>query len=68
LVYYAETAYITEAIAREKEIKGWVRNKKLEMIEEFNPSWEDLGAEWFTHPLDEAGLGDEGRDSSLRSE
>ena len=30
------------AIAREKEIKGWLRSKKVELIERENPAWEDL--------------------------
>jgi putative endonuclease len=35
------------AIAREKEIKGWRRSKKVTLIEGSNPSWEYLAAEWF---------------------
>ncbi|MGI8475326.1 MAG: GIY-YIG nuclease family protein [Thermomicrobiales bacterium] len=34
------------AIAREKQIKGWIRAKKLALIEEANPGWADLSAEW----------------------
>jgi putative endonuclease len=33
------------AIAREKQIKSWRREKKVELIEEANPTWEDLAAE-----------------------
>src|SRR5690242_4417892 len=68
LVYDAETDNVTEAISKEKELKGWLRIKRLALIEEFNPAWEDLSAEWFTDSVDEAGFRDEGRDSSLRSE
>jgi putative endonuclease len=47
LVYYAETNDIREAIAREKQIKGWLRKKKKALIEEINPTWEDLSASWY---------------------
>lgn len=68
LVYLAETDDVTQAIAREKEIKGWLRTKKLALIDEMNPNWEDLSAEWFTELATNPGLADVGRDSSLRSE
>lgn len=34
------------AIAREKRIKGWVRAKKVALIEAANPQWRDLSEEW----------------------
>jgi putative endonuclease len=37
LIYYEEHQYINNAIAREKEIKGWRREKKLQLIAEMNP-------------------------------
>lgn len=41
---YAEVADSAEAaFARERQIKGWTRNKKVELIEPVNPHWEDLG-------------------------
>ena len=46
LVYYETTPDIRAAIAREKEIKGWVRCKKVALIEAVNPTWEDLSARW----------------------
>jgi len=46
LVYYEEYQYIADAIAREKEIKGWVRKKKVALIEAENPTWADLAADW----------------------
>ena len=46
LVYYEEFSDIKEAIAREKQIKGWVRRKKIDLIESINPTWDDLSAEW----------------------
>ncbi len=35
---------IRAAIAREKQIKGWLRAKKIALIESVNPHWKDLGA------------------------
>jgi putative endonuclease len=46
LVYYAETNDIREAITREKQIKGWIRAKKVALIEETNPGWLDLSESW----------------------
>ena len=42
LVYYEETQDIKGAILREKQIKGYVRSKKIKLIESRNPNWEDL--------------------------
>jgi putative endonuclease len=42
LVYYEETSDIHAAIAREKQIKGWLREKKINLIESMNPNWVDL--------------------------
>ncbi len=47
LVYYESFASVHEAIAREKQIKGWLRVKKIELIDSMNPDWEDLSAGWF---------------------
>ncbi len=46
LVYYEVTRDIRSAIAREKQIKGWLRAKKVSLIESVNPRWEDLSADW----------------------
>ena len=42
LVYYEKFTWVQQAIAREKEIKGWNRNKKEQLIRTINPSWKDL--------------------------
>jgi putative endonuclease len=42
LIWYEEHETITEAIAREKAIKRWPRNWKIELIEGMNPDWFDL--------------------------
>ena len=40
-----------DAIAREKQIKGWIRAKKVALIEASNPNWDDLAASWYSGPL-----------------
>ena len=47
-VYFERHDDVRRAIAREKEIKGWRRAKKVALIESTNPAWEDLAAGWFT--------------------
>ncbi len=46
LVYYEVTTDIAGAIAREKQIKGWVRSRKIALIEAMNPQWDDLASAW----------------------
>ena len=46
LVYYEETNDVQVALAREKQIKGWRRSKKTELIESINATWNDLSDEW----------------------
>jgi len=46
LVYYEETTNVSSAIAREKQLKGWRREKKVGLIESLNPQWKDLSLEW----------------------
>ena len=45
LVYYEETTDVYSALNREKQIKGWNRKRKNQLIETQNPHWEDLYAE-----------------------
>jgi putative endonuclease len=47
LVYYEEYNTMEEAIAREKQIKGGSRQKKLDLINNKNPAWKDLYEEFF---------------------
>ncbi len=42
LVYFETYKDVRLALNREKEIKGWLRAKKLTLIERENPHWEDL--------------------------
>ena len=43
LVWYRAFPRPQDAIATEKKIKGWTRKKKVALIEEANPAWNDLG-------------------------
>jgi len=47
LIYFEEFSDPRSAILREKEIKGWVRKKKLDLINSMNPEWNDLANDWF---------------------
>ena len=47
LVYTEVFNDINQAISYEKRIKGWRRSKKIALIEEENPKWEDLSADWY---------------------
>lgn len=46
LVYYERFLDISEAIAREKELKGWLRCKKVALIMSRNPGWRDIAMRW----------------------
>jgi putative endonuclease len=50
LVYFETTPDIRGAIAREKELKGWLRAKKIALIESSNPDWDDLGVQMCRDP------------------
>jgi putative endonuclease len=47
LVWFEAADDAMIAIAREKQLKGWRREKKIRLIEAQNPTWEDLAAAWF---------------------
>jgi putative endonuclease len=47
LVYFEETGDVRAAIEREKQIKGWLRSKKIALIESVNPAWKDLSEGWY---------------------
>jgi putative endonuclease len=48
LVYYEVFQYVRSCIAREKQLKSWSRAKKIALIREFNPTWEDFASDWGT--------------------
>jgi putative endonuclease len=81
LVYFEHHGDIRAAIQREKQIKGWTREKKLALIKVMNPGWCDLSEAWFgavpansasrvaRAPRSAVGGGERtNADSSLRSE
>ncbi len=47
LIHYETFTDIRDAIAREKQIKGWRRSKKTALIESMNLTWEDLSEAWY---------------------
>ena len=61
LVHVEHTSDVRAAIAREKQIKGWTRAKKIALIETGNPTWRDL------HPGPHSLANDPSGDPSLRS-
>ena len=46
LVYFEEFNYIYDAIDREKQLKNWHRQWKINLIESVNPEWKDISEEW----------------------
>ena len=47
LVYFERYGSVGKAIGREKELKGWRREKKIALIETMNPKWRDLSYGWY---------------------
>jgi putative endonuclease len=46
LVYFESFDDVRKAIDREKQLKGWRREKKIRLIEKLNPRWQDLAEKW----------------------
>jgi putative endonuclease len=49
LVWFEQIADVSDAIQREKEMKGWTRARKIALIQTSNPTWEDLSKDWYPH-------------------
>ncbi len=47
LVWFEGHDEVTKAIAREKTLKGWKRDRKIALIDSMNPAWIDLSREWY---------------------
>ena len=47
LVYHEQTSDVRSAIEREKQLKGWRRGKKVDLVESINPEWKDLALKWY---------------------
>jgi putative endonuclease len=56
LVYFEQFTSVEAAIAREKEIKGWRREKKDKLVESMNPGWKDLAADCYPKGLMKDGV------------
>ena len=54
LVYYETTTDVRLAIQREKQLKGWRRQWKTELIESMNPEWADLAEDWYEEEIQDA--------------
>ena len=67
LVYYEEHHTMEEAIAREKQIKGGSRQKKIDLIDSKNPQWKDLYEEFFAYQPSLRGRGLSPEAISLRA-
>jgi putative endonuclease len=65
LIYFETFGDISSAIAREKVLKGWLRKKKIELINSVNPKWNDLSKGWYDIVPDSSLRPDK---SGLRSE
>src|SRR5256714_14393746 len=48
LIHEESFRNVRDAIAREKQIKSWTREKKLQLLQRGNPTWIDLAADWFS--------------------
>jgi len=58
LVYYEHGNDVHAAIAREKEIKKWRREKKNNLVKTMNPEWKDLSLEWNMNKVSPVGRND----------
>jgi putative endonuclease len=56
LVYFEQFTNVEAAITREKEIKGWRREKKNKLVESVNPTWKDLAADSYPNGLMKDGM------------
>ena len=48
LMYYEISADVESAITREKQLKSWLKSRKVDLIESANPNWRDLSLEWYS--------------------
>ena len=51
LLYYETYGEVSTAIAREKQLKGWKRERKIALIEKSIPQWTDLSRAWYEKPV-----------------
>ena len=65
LVWFEHYQYVHNALDREKQIKGWTRAKKIQLIERTNPSWSDLSESWRRETADPSTALRSGRDDKV---
>ena len=46
LIYFEQFQYVNDAIKREKQLKNWNRQWKIDLIEKDNKEWDDLSFDW----------------------
>ena len=46
LVHFEATSDVNAALSRERYLKGWLRAKKVALVESINPDWRDLSEAW----------------------
>ncbi len=68
LLYWESYDDVHKALAREKQLKGWTRAKKVALIVRRNPHWLDLASEWYPWMASEKEKPDEGRDASTTND
>jgi hypothetical protein len=61
LVYVEAFGHNREVVAREKQIKGWLRTKKVTLIEPVNREWKDLASAWIEKAVLTAAMGNKTR-------
>jgi hypothetical protein len=66
-VWFEHYKYVYAALEREKQIKGWTRARKIELIERTNPSWSDLSEAWRAATADPSTALRSGRDDKERA-
>jgi len=59
LIYYEECSDPRDAIAREKQIKGWRWSRKIALIEDVNPEWRDSSEDWYDTHSEQPGSRDQ---------
>ena len=47
LIYFESFQYVNDAILREKRMKNWSRQWKIDLVEEENKEWNDLASDWY---------------------
>ncbi len=68
LLYWESYDDVHKALARETQLKGWTRGKKIALIVRRNPHWLDLASEWYPWMASDRERAEESRDASTTNE